>query len=499
MKKLALIFFLATATFLLAQDHQVTNTGKYSVDYPHLDYGGNTVNLVYGTNFSYYNFGLEGPTSPFNNRIIPANNYGPNTTDIAVDPADTNHIAIVYYDFHYETNAGVQFYGCYITESTDRGVTFDAPTLLDTVEYGNTLSNLYYNMPQVKFLFDGTDSQMKILWEVHQNKVDTNAIYLGGRYGGRERVDDPKKNLLEYAIGFTTEDMLAVSYGVVENGNVKFYLYGSGINGPILVKEIKQDFLTSDNFSKAFINHGGKLEYVFNSFSKGTRLMESNDWGATWQEKGIVDNHPYRYVAIERIQPTPPLYLESYYVKLLEDDNNNLVFWVSKDLLNWQSGGQINSTAAQVQQATVFIELRLDDKNKNLLTTWMDSRTGNSEIFYAKVKLPELTAVKDKKITPSDLNLSQNYPNPFNPSTVIKYSIPAFKGKMNSNRMVYLKVYNILGKEVKTLVAENKAPGEYSVKWDGKNNDGISVPSGVYLYQLTFANRLLSKKMLLIK
>jgi flagellar hook assembly protein FlgD len=73
--------------------------------------------------------------------------------------------------------------------------------------------------------------------------------------------------------------------------------------------------------------------------------------------------------------------------------------------------------------------------------------------------------------------LDQNYPNPFNPTTTIRYALPA-------QSVVSLKVYNILGQEVKTLVNENQISGSYAVQWDGKNNHGAQVSTGIYFYQL---------------
>jgi len=88
--------------------------------------------------------------------------------------------------------------------------------------------------------------------------------------------------------------------------------------------------------------------------------------------------------------------------------------------------------------------------------------------------------------------LSQNYPNPFNPVTHISYQIPV------SNEVI-IKVYNLLGKEIKKLVNEHKAAGTYSVQWDGIDNDGHAVSSGVYLYRIAAGNFSQVNKMLLMK
>ncbi|RJP71006.1 MAG: T9SS C-terminal target domain-containing protein [Ignavibacteriales bacterium] len=98
---------------------------------------------------------------------------------------------------------------------------------------------------------------------------------------------------------------------------------------------------------------------------------------------------------------------------------------------------------------------------------------------------------------PKEFSLSQNYPNPFNPTTKIKYSIPTspqpspYKGE---GARVRLKVYDILGNEVATLVNEEQPAGEYEVELDGSK-----FSSGIYFYQLKVGNFIETKKLLLLK
>ena len=97
--------------------------------------------------------------------------------------------------------------------------------------------------------------------------------------------------------------------------------------------------------------------------------------------------------------------------------------------------------------------------------------------------------VEEKEIDeiPATYLLSQNYPNPFNPSTKIRYSVP-----QPSN--VVIKVFDILGNEIETLVNEQKATGTYELTWYAKH-----LPSGVYFYQLQAGDYINTKKMVLLK
>ena len=102
--------------------------------------------------------------------------------------------------------------------------------------------------------------------------------------------------------------------------------------------------------------------------------------------------------------------------------------------------------------------------------------------------------VKEIQI-PGEYFLGQNYPNPFNLSTDIRYQIPDSR----SSLLITLKIYNILGQEVRILVDEEKEPGNYTVTWDGRNTSGQEVPSGIYLYRLTVDDFTETKRMVLMK
>lgn len=89
---------------------------------------------------------------------------------------------------------------------------------------------------------------------------------------------------------------------------------------------------------------------------------------------------------------------------------------------------------------------------------------------------------------PDCFDLSQNFPNPFNPSTTIHYQIPEARYQMQDgprpSTLVTVRIYNILGQEVRTLVDEVKGPGYHTILWDGRNNRGVEVSSGTYLCRM---------------
>jgi len=108
--------------------------------------------------------------------------------------------------------------------------------------------------------------------------------------------------------------------------------------------------------------------------------------------------------------------------------------------------------------------------------------------------LPVLTGVGERSGAgvPGEAALYQNYPNPFNPTTEIRY-------ELSSQGFVSLKVYNILGQKVRTLVNGFKPNGAHVVSWDGKNDSGVLLSSGVYFISLQQAPNVITKKAVLLK
>ncbi len=96
------------------------------------------------------------------------------------------------------------------------------------------------------------------------------------------------------------------------------------------------------------------------------------------------------------------------------------------------------------------------------------------------------------KAVPQEFSLHQNYPNPFNPLTTINYDLP------NRSR-VNLVIYDIMGREVITLLNEEKNEGYHSIIWNTRNNVGTPVSAGIYFYQIQAKDFVKTRKMVLLK
>jgi len=132
----------------------------------------------------------------------------------------------------------------------------------------------------------------------------------------------------------------------------------------------------------------------------------------------------------------------------------------------------------EVVEGATSISVRLHPLNQFQGTVWMDN---------LKISVISPTEVNGDNTIPNTFSLSQNYPNPFNPTTIIQYSI-----KEVSN--VKLRVYDMLGREVKTLVNQQQSAGRYNIEFNAAN-----LSSGVYFYRIEAGNFVASKKLLLLK
>ncbi len=101
-------------------------------------------------------------------------------------------------------------------------------------------------------------------------------------------------------------------------------------------------------------------------------------------------------------------------------------------------------------------------------------------------------APEEKNNRPESFELSQNYPNPFNPTTTIRYFLP-------KRENVTLEIFNLLGERVRMLADEEQTAGEHTALWDGKDEKGKTLSSGIYFYQLKGKEFSKTKKMIFLK
>jgi hypothetical protein len=176
--------------------------------------------------------------------------------------------------------------------------------------------------------------------------------------------------------------------------------------------------------------------------------------------------------------------------------------WGGGDTSITSLNGKFDSALAQngIYQFMWHPQVLYPDLNLPYLKNHLTYISNRNNIWYANLghiylyhamqgplTAPVFTVVKDNNNSPAGFSLSQNYPNPFNPSTNIKYNI-------SKAGYVSLKVYDILGREVASLVNEYKNAGMYTV-----NFTNLKLTSGVYIDQLKTNEYVINKKMILMK
>jgi len=164
----------------------------------------------------------------------------------------------------------------------------------------------------------------------------------------------------------------------------------------------------------------------------------------------------------------------------------------------------ISSKHAKILQTSESDELFLVNVGKASINIMKDtSNPEQTEFWYLVVSDKTVEAEEDMVIEnanpelPEVFSLSPNYPNPFNPATTIKFQLPEKNGTATVRTV--LRVYDILGRLVRTIVDEDMSPGFYTKQWDGLNDNGVGISSGVYFYSIMAGDFRQTKKMLLIK
>jgi hypothetical protein len=177
-------------------------------------------------------------------------------------------------------------------------------------------------------------------------------------------------------------------------------------------------------------------------------------------------------------QYSTPIYYTDYLANISYDGGNT---WVESDIFPLKNSHNVQEVYLSLNKNLMFNEstgeIRADyfyivDEIPGNANFNQNSFSTTNEWYYDSLIIHTYPVTKEKEITIRTYSVSQNYPNPFNPTTTIKYEIP-------ERSFVTIKVYDVLGNEITTLVDEEKSIGSYEVEYDASR-----LPSGVYFYQL---------------
>ncbi len=208
------------------------------------------------------------------------------------------------------------------------------------------------------------------------------------------------------------------------------------------------------------------------------------------------------HIQLNQTVPTDSGHVYEIYL-LADAEEKKTVFWgMQENQEPWESQAwePFEIDGADEYGPFVFNAFKTDPTNQFRINVGGN----NIMTFFDNFRIIDrsISSVKEKKLDfdgslLSEFELFQAYPNPFNMSTTIRYSLSSLSD-------VLLDIYNMQGQQVKTLVSDSRQPGTHSVQWDGTNEIGSIVPSGVYLYRLRATavdgNTVdLSRKILLLK
>tara|TARA_Y100001956_G_scaffold52822_1_gene51480 strand:+ start:136 stop:2310 length:2175 start_codon:yes stop_codon:yes gene_type:complete len=265
---------------------------------------------------------------------------------------------------------------------------------------------------------------------------------------------------------------------LISSNNLQYVV---GFNEGALVYDPNETNSNTLNVLKPTKGYWVKVKQAVTSFSFPS---QSKSYGK------LAVNHPIKHT---ELKPTPSFmflkgkisgkYSEGDIVKVISEDGKRV------GSLAITSGGILRNSPVYGDD---FTTEEIDGlKAGELLTFIYNGDTLSSEIPFNSMSHRDIELEFEAPL-PSSFALHQNYPNPFNPVTTIRYDVP-------DNGLVRIIIYDLMGRKIKTLVDGVSTPGRYSITWDGTDDFGKPVSSGMYFYRMKSIDFQSVKKLMLLK
>ncbi len=292
------------------------------------------------------------------------------------------------------------------------------------------------------------------------------------------------------ASGDYPDEKLYVTWQDERDGKREVYFKKSTDAGTTWSEDIRLTSSTGDSENPVISVQGDSVVIVWTDNRNGTGNGEiyfksSVDAGITWSEDIRVTNTPVN-------SSMQKVILSSGIVHISWNEVWEIYYIRSTDFgETWEPETRITNNPAESKNSFLSVS------NTAVHLLWQDRMSGNDDIYYKKNPTGNsITSVRDNSISPFNFSLEQNYPNPFNPSTKIRFTVG--DAYYASPAWITLKVYDILGNEVTTLVNEYKPSGSYEVEFD-LNSFNNTISSGIYFFTLETNQIKAVKKMILLK
>jgi hypothetical protein len=209
-----------------------------------------------------------------------------------------------------------------------------------------------------------------------------------------------------------------------------------------------------------------------------------DDWLITRRINNISIDDTLRFWATGANGPNTPFYPDTLEIWLGDQDSLPSSQTLLLDVITWQNGSLYGVFRKYTYPLGVAAGLNIFVSFRYHIIVDVDGYA--VQVDDIQVAGP-LTDVQPPRGLPEEVLLSQNYPNPFNPSTTIQWTVPA-------KSMVTLKIFNLIGQEVGTLVESDMEAGEYRTTWDARG-----FTTGAYFYRLQVGNTVQTRKLVLVK
>lgn len=359
--------------------------------------------------------------------------------------------------------------------STDDGVTWGADTRL-------TINNATSVQPSVA----ASDSAVHIVWQ--ENRDGNWEVYykrstdIGNSWSNDVRLTS-NSSTSAYPTVTVSGSIIHVVWYDVRDGNPEIYYKRSTDKGLNWGADLRLTNNSVESYYATISVSGLLVHVIWEDMRDGNYEVyykRSTDAGITWGADTRLTNNSascqFANIVANNI---------SVHIVWQEnrDGNWETYYKRSTDLgFSWSNDTRLtNNTFASVNPS-------VSASLSAVYIVWCDNRDGNNEIYFKRDPNGNPTGIINlsNEFT-SVFSLSQNYPNPFNPTTKIQFAVP-------KSENVIIKVYDMLGKEITTLVNQQLHPGTYETDWDAS-----LFSSGIYYYKIISGNYTETKKMVLIK
>ncbi len=391
-------------------------------------------------------------------------------------------------------SAAKSFFGVNVSEPLS--VTFKTRkklTLVDT--YPNNNEENVSNTVRIIFEFDAPIKQTSVFGNISFKDSENNSVSVSvitAAYAEGKIVFEPANPLLDYKT-YTVQ----LTSGLADTDDLT----------------LGEDFLLTFTTGKLLSNFGTVLDDLeANSgwqdpqFSGSTIGTDPEKTTFTLASTKKVNGNTSGFIkyaftdsqGVCRLYRTPELTIglsltDDFGIWMFGDaSGNNLQFWFRDNasanqiydfgLIDWTGWKLLTIPMSEIGGSG-------EKKFHSIVINQIDTAKVEGQLYFDDLQIGTPVGVEDYENTssPKKYELAQNYPNPFNPTTSIKYSV-------KNNEFVSLKIYDVLGNEIKTLVNETKEAGNYSVEFDASK-----ISSGVYFYRINIGSFIQTKKMILLK